>query len=495
MSESQSAYRSIFKATSLFGGVQLFNILVTLIRGKAVALLVGTAGMGLNGLFLSTLTLVRTFTSLGINESAVRDIAKANNSNDSLQVQTTYQVFKRLVWITAILAILVTVLFSPLLSQFSFNSKSYTSSYIWLSITFLFGALSGGIYTLLRGTRQLKYLAQANILGGIIGLAVGLPILYFFGIEGIVPSIIVSAFFNYLASLYFKNKIRFQYISISWKQTFELGKPIILLGLSLTLINLLAAAVNFIVNAYISKTGSLSDLGLYSAGNSIVEGYVGMVFTAMVTDYFPRLSGVIDDDVKWKRLVNEQAELVLILLGIVLILLISTTPLLIRILLSNEFLDSSKFITWAVLAIPLKGISWITGYIILAKGDNKLFLNVEIITNLIVLGLNILFFDLYGLVGLGISLSISYLISAVILILILKVKYQFQFSKKVNTLLTISLISLALCIYIISLSNTMISLVLEVLLVTLTIAYFLFQFNKRINIKNSLISIKQKFKK
>ena len=55
------------------------------------------------------------------------------------------------------------------------------------------------------------------------------------------------------------------------------------------------------LSAFISKTGSLSDVGLYNAGLAIVDGYVGMVFTAMATDYFPRLSGVIGDDSKWKQ--------------------------------------------------------------------------------------------------------------------------------------------------------------------------------------------------
>jgi len=56
------------------------------------------------------------------------------------------------------------------------------------------------------------------------------------------------------------------------------------------------------------------------------------------------LSGVINDEIKWKQLVNEQAELVLIILSIVLVLLISTTPLLIRVLLSQEFLAAKEFI-------------------------------------------------------------------------------------------------------------------------------------------------------
>jgi O-antigen/teichoic acid export membrane protein len=283
-------YKSIFKATSIFGGVQVFNILITLFRGKAVAILIGTAGMGLNGLFMATLNLIKSITSLGITESAIRDISKAHAEGDNQKMRLTFTVFSRWIWITAVLGIVVTIAFSSLLSQFSFNSTEHTLSYIWLSVTFIFGALSGGIYTLLRGTRQLKYLAQANIFGGIVGLLVALPIFYFYGIQGVVPAIIITALANYLVSLYFKSKIHFEPVALNWSDTLQLGKPMVKLGLSLTLINLLAAAVAFILNAFISKTGTLSDVGLYNAGLSIVDGYVGMVFNAMATDYFPRLS-------------------------------------------------------------------------------------------------------------------------------------------------------------------------------------------------------------
>lgn len=478
------------KATSIFGGVQVFNIFITLIRGKFVAILIGTAGMGLNGLLLSGLNLIKTFTSLGVAESAVKDIAKAHNSNDKVHIRTTFQVFKRLIWFTAIFGIIATIVFSPLLSKFAFGDTSKTISFMWLSITFVFGALSGGIYTLLRGTRQLKYLAQANIFGGIVGLIVALPLFYFYGIDGVVPAIILTAFANYLVSLYFKSKIKFEPIAVSWQDTFQLGKPIVQLGLSLTLINILAAGVAFTLNAFISKTGTLSDVGLYSAGNAIVEGYVGMVFTAMATDYFPRLAGVISDELKWKKLVNEQAELVLIILGIVLVLLITTTPLLIRILLSKEFLASQNFIQFAVLAIPLKGLVWVVGYIILAKGNNKLFLTVEIIANLIILGFNLLFYHFYGLTGLGISLSLSYLISSVFMLFILKKKYDFQFTSGVFKLLIVSFVSLVLCLLSIHFLETLYSYLVEFIIVLLTASFFIYEFNKRISIK----SILEKFK-
>lgn len=493
--EKTTSYKSIFKATSIFGGVQVFNIIITLIRSKAVAILIGTAGMGLNGLFMSSLNLIKTISGLGISESAVRDISKAHSTGDTEHIGKTFTVFKRWIWITAALGIVITIAFSPLLSKVAFGSTKNWTSYIWLSITFLFGALSGGIYTFLRGTRQIKYLAQANIIGAIAGLFAALPVFYFFGIEGVVPAIILTALGNYLVSLYFRRKVKFTKATISWPETFSLGKPMVQLGLSLTFINLMTSAIAFILNAFISKTGNLSDLGLYNAGQAIVEGYVGMVFTAMATDYFPRLSGVISDDKKWKQLVNEQSELVIIILSIVLVLLISTTPILIRILLSKEFLASQDFILWAVLAIPLKGLVWVTGFVILAKGDNKLFITVEVITNLILLGLNLLFYKLYGLSGLGISIIISYFIFTLIIIAVLKAKYQFNFSNDVIVLTLKGLVALSLCLTSIKFLGYPNAYYAEAVIVVITISYSLYELNKRVNLKGILLYVKDKIKR
>ncbi len=493
--EKKTSYKSIFKATSIFGGVQVFNILVTLIRSKFVAILIGTAGMGLNGLFMSSLNLIKTISGLGISESAVRDISKAHATGDTEHIGKTFTVFRRWIWITAALGIAITVLLSPVLSKLSFGTTEHTISYIMLSITFLFGALSGGIYTFLRGTRQIGYLAKANIIGAIAGLFAALPVFYFYGIKGVVPAIMLTALGNYLVSLYFRSKVRFSKTDISWKETINLGKPMVQLGVSLTLINLMTTAIAFALNTFISKTGNLSDLGLYNAGQAIVEGYVGMVFTAMATDYFPRLAGVISDDKKWKQLVNEQSELVIIILSIVLVLLISTTPILIRILLSKEFMASQDFILWAVLSIPLKGLVWVTGFVILAKGHNKLFLTVEVVTNIILLGLNIAFYHFYGLNGLGISIIISYFIFTLIMIAVLKSKYQFDFSKEVIMLTLKGLTALSLCLASIKYLGFPKAYYIEAVIVLATISYSLYELNKRVNLKGILLYVKDKIKK
>ncbi len=45
-----SSHRQIFKSTALIGGTQVINMGIGIVRTKALAVLLGPAGMGLAGL-------------------------------------------------------------------------------------------------------------------------------------------------------------------------------------------------------------------------------------------------------------------------------------------------------------------------------------------------------------------------------------------------------------------------------------------------------------
>ena len=66
--EQQKEYRSIVKATALFGGVQAFQVLLTLVRTKVVALLLGVDGVGLLGMFNNAISMVQSITGSSAEE-------------------------------------------------------------------------------------------------------------------------------------------------------------------------------------------------------------------------------------------------------------------------------------------------------------------------------------------------------------------------------------------------------------------------------------------
>ena len=76
MNEHQSTYRQITKATTLFGGVQAFQIIITIVKSKLVAILLGPTGMGIVGLLTSTTGLITGLTNFGLGTSAVKDISE-----------------------------------------------------------------------------------------------------------------------------------------------------------------------------------------------------------------------------------------------------------------------------------------------------------------------------------------------------------------------------------------------------------------------------------
>ena len=63
------------------------------------------------------------------------------------------------------------------------------------------------------------------------------------------------------------------------------------LGLVLASTTFLASGVKFAISAFITRTGSLVDLGLYNAGIAITMGYTGLIFTAMTQRLFPKTYG------------------------------------------------------------------------------------------------------------------------------------------------------------------------------------------------------------
>jgi len=442
--EQQSTYRSIFKATSLFGGVQVINIIITIIRGKAVAVLLGTSGMGLNALFLSTLNIIRASTNFGLPQSAVKYIAEANGTGNETQVSRIVSIFQRWIWLTAILGTTVTLLLSHWISKWTFGNEEYTFSFMFLSITFIFTALSGGMHIILTGLRKLKLLAMANILGSAAGLLVSLPFFYFYGEDGIVPAIIANWFIIFLISSYLRKKVTIKHTNVSWNETWNGGLEMSKLGITMSSKLVLISLSSYILNIYIIKAGSLNDLGLYNAGNTIILGYVGMIFTAMATDYFPRLSEVINLDLKkWQLLVNQQAELVLLILGPILLGILITAPYLIMILLTAEFLEALDFIQIAVPSILLKGVSWCLDYIYLAKDAKKYFFISQFIGHSIILSAQIGGYYFYGFAGLGIALTGSYALIVIGNYLFVRLIYKFTFN--INVIL-IFLILFASCL-------------------------------------------------
>jgi O-antigen/teichoic acid export membrane protein len=437
MTENQNSYRQIMKATSIFGGVQAFNILIQLIRSKILAILLGPSGMGIFGLLTNTLNFITSATAFGLGSSAVKDVAEANGTGDQSKTSKIVLVLRKLVWITGFLGFFVTLILSPILSKITFGSFEYTFAFIWISVTLLFNQLTTGQLVVLQGLRKLNYLAKANLAGSIIGLVFTIPLYYFFGVKGIVPVIILTSLISLLCVWYFSQKIPIEKSNITFNNSIKMGKEMLKMGFILSISGLITSGSSYLLRIYLNHVGGIGQVGLYTAGFAIVNTYVGLIFTAMTTDYYPRLSVVANDRAACNKIINQQAEIALLILIPILVFFVVFIKWIIIILYSNQFIDVCGMIYWSALGIVFKAICWSMGFIFLAKGASKLFFINELIVNIYMLGLNIVSYKLFGINGLGISYLVSFFIYTTQIYWVINKKYKFNFDKDLISILKI----------------------------------------------------------
>ena len=475
-----SQYRSILKATSIFGGTQVLSMLVTIIRSKFVAILIGSAGMGLSSMYMSSLTMIITIFGLGIGTSVVRELSACRENKDMEKFSLVVSVYKRILLISAMAGTLFVVLLSPFFSEWAFKTKEHTWDYCFLSLIVLFTLLSSGNNALLVSMRRIKDTASCGIIGSIVSLLTSIPLFYFWGIDGIVPGLIISTFANYVITfLYARNlKIKTKYVSLN--EIYKYGRPMVTLGVAMIIASLVGQLVTYLINISVSRLGGLSDIGFFNAAMGITLQVIGMVYAAMAADYYPRLAGVMNDREKMSETINEQSEILLLLTMPILSIFIIIAPIVIRILLSSEFLVITSFIRIVCLGMLLKTAAYALGYASFAKGDKKIYLFLEGgYSNGANLILSVSFYYLWGLIGLAWSFVVNYLLYYIVISYVDVKRYHYSMSKELKHLTFLSFIVLGVMLVLDMTTEGIIYYFSSSIIACAVLVYYLYLLNKK----------------
>ena len=454
MNKQQASYRKIMKVSSIFGGVQVFTILISIIRSKFVALFLGSEGLGVLGLLNTTIGLVSGLTNFGLGISAVRDVSMANASGNENRISIIITVLRRFVWITGLFGAIIVLVFSSLLSKITFGNYNYIWSFILVSITVLLNQLNTGQLSLLQGMQKIQYLAKASLGGSLLGLIINVPIYYFYGVSGIEPALTLSE-----------------------------GKGMLKMGFLISLNGLFVIGSTYIIQVFINKQGGVAQVGLFTAGFAIINSYVGLIFTAMATDYYPRLSAVAHSNDLCRRQINQQAEISVLILGPIILFFLVFIKHIIPILYSNNFLSIVEMVSWLALAIFFKSAAWSIGFILLAKGESKIFFWNDFFGSFYILLFDLTGYYLWGLTGLGISFFIGYLFYFTQVFFLAKKKYGFTFELSYLKIFLIQFILAVFCFCVVKYLSQFNAYFIGSILIFLSILYSYHELNKRLGIK------------
>ncbi len=492
MERKGTSYNSIFKTTFVFGFVQVFQTIIAVVKNKLVAILIGVEGMGIYGIFSSTIQMIQTGAGLGINQSAVRDVSAAKASEDRNKLSKIISVTNRIILLTGLLGLLITLVLSKFLSVKTLGNTSYIVSYCFLGFAVLFNIINEGKLSILKGMRQLKALATASVMGSIVGLVVSIPLYYFFGKNGIVHVIVICSFSAVCVSQYFIKKMPIDKMSIPLSEVIREGKPMVKIGFALMFVTFLQTIVALVLNSFIRSKGGVEDVGFFCAGGTILSSYFGVVITALMTDYYPRIAAVRDENEKLQDELNKQAKVSYILCSPLFVIFMVYLPIFIRILYTEDFLPAIDYIKFGIYWTLITVCSNEVDMILVAKGNVSFFTVISICIRAIQLGLCVFLYSAFSLSGLGIAYATLGVVHLVVMVTVVYKLYKIRFDKDfVKLFIWVLLMALA-STFAAELNNSILRYSLGIMLVIFSVV-FSFVYSKRFLDLDIIAVVESKF--
>lgn len=495
--EKVSTYRKILSSTAIFGGAQVLTIIINIIRGKLVASILHSTGIGISSILSNAAGSIQQFALMGLNISAVKDISQASTEDERV-LTFTIRLVRRLVLLASVLGLIITILLSPLLSKISFKDISYQSYFLLLSLSIFFNVMGTGEMAVLQGLRRYKLLAFCSLVPPACGLLLSIPIYYIWGIDGIVPAMIVAnAIYFIVIRLvsYRNNQPKEKKEKITLKVAWQKGHHIIQFGIVMTIGVFLGTFTTYALTAFISNTGSVNDVGFYQAGNTITMQYIGLIFTAMATDYYPHLSSLIKNSLTDAfHFVNQQTEIIVLIMTPLAMLIILTAPLVIRVLLTEEFMIIEQMVCFMGMASIFKALCFPMDYIAYAKGDKHYIFWVETIWGCCkTFTIMALCYYFFGLQGLGYGALITAAVDFLVCLVLIPWRYGFRLSSNSIRPIIIMTTMAIVCFAGSFIEQTIWKYAVMVTSTAICIVYSIRQLDRRIDVRLFLSNIKKRF--
>ena len=496
MAKAKDTYGKILKSTGIFGGSQVFNIMIGVLRTKVVSVLLGPNGLGLMSLYQSVVDMLRSVSDLGLSFSAVRDISSAHATNDRSRMAVALSVFRRLLWFTSLLGALLCILFARRISLIAFEDTAHVLPISLLSLAIFATTLSAGQRAILQGVRRIGDMAKANIWGSLLSFVFSTILFLFFGEKAVIPAILIIALTMLSVSAFYTLRLKLPATSLPWQAVFAKGKSMLQLGFYSMMVGLFATASAFLLRSLIRDWSDIDTVGCYQAAWSISAMSLSAIFSAMAADYYPRLCELSHDNHAMTESVNQQYRISLLISSLIVMLMILMAPLIIRLFYTSKFLPSVSLLQWQMLGCFLKVMNWPMAYVVLGKGKGLMFMLIETVWYVVYVAAVCFLWPYFGLISAGYAYLLAHLVYTLLVYLLIRRLCAFRmagYNIRI-TLIFSCMIILAFCLTQLTLSSGWMY-ICSFLLSLLAIVFLLLEFRQILSWQEIKQAIVKRFKR
>lgn len=403
--------KSLIKSIIIFGGAQLISVLAAVVRNKVAAKTIGAAGLGLTAIYQTITQLIANTTNLGLPDSAVQGLSSMQEQDarrNGVAILRLWEI------ISSCAAFLLIVVSSPLICNIYFDdATSHLQDILFLSIVPPCLIVNNIELAILKSYGERRRLTYTIIAAAALSVIISVPFYVLMKWNGIIYVVVLSAIATAMVSLWQGwrtcnatpdlSLLRRRNIAVLWKKS----RNMVLLGLSLVITGIGSMSAELLTQTYLSTMASLAVVGLYKAGYQLSITYPCMIFTAVNNDYYPRLSALGDDVKERNILIRRQIKALLIVTIPCIALLIAIAPYLIQFLLSDEYLAITTLVRIGCLSVIVRCIATPICFVPLATGHSRDFIQMELLSYLVLMLCIIIGYRTLSLTGVGIGILAS----------------------------------------------------------------------------------------
>ena len=302
-----------------FNTAAILKSVLGLIRAKLTSLWLGVEGVGILGQITTAFNFQANISDFGVFPLLINKLGKYSPDERNSDTQDFVNLSILIIFISNLFLVSSIIVFREKLSILIFNSSSYVEIIVLLAILNPIYTLSMFPENIVKSFRQFKILSIGQNITSIVGLLSIPPMLWYYGINGILYNFVIFLLFNFLFFLPFAIRA----IPLSWFKIRKIKRRIIYETIKFCSVLTVRKALTYftliIFRSIIVHELGLKSNGYFQAAWSI-SNYLNVLFTAFVVYLFPTLSSIRDLKMFNKELNRNLEYLIYIILPFILVI-------------------------------------------------------------------------------------------------------------------------------------------------------------------------------
>lgn len=405
----------LIQTTVLTAISTMVKVGVGFLINKSLAVHTGPSGLAIVGQFHNFISVINAFSNGGIKTGIIKYIAEKSDLDKKKKVISTSAAAGFAC--STLLAIIIYV-YSLQLALAIFDDTQYENVVKAFSLAIIPISISSILLAILNGLREIRKFILINIIGSVLNLISTSTLIATFGLFGALYALTVNQLLIFITAIALAKRsawFKLEYFSVG------IDIPTLKRLVQFSLMAIVSAvsvpASHFVIRNYIGDELGWDAAGHWQAMWYISSAYILLITSSLGVYYLPKLSSIDE-----KRLLREEViqgySIIIPSVAILAIFVFVLRDKIVLIAFSADFNPVTELFKWQLIGDVLKIAGWLLGYVIVAKAMIKISIVTEVAFSSMMVFLNIVFLNWYGLVGTTYAYAINYLLYFIVMILV-----------------------------------------------------------------------------